>query len=170
MKNLTVLGIDPGSRVLGFGVITKVDSKIICIKHGSLQFDIEKDSNARLVEVYESVKTIIEKYQPDHLAIEKIFFAKNALSALKLGQARGVVLLLAGLFKLPIHEYSPNEVKLNVVGRGHADKEQVSRMVTLLTGVTDFATFDSSDALAIAICHLHAYIYKSRIEKALNSP
>lgn len=148
---------------MGFGVASKAGNKLIHHAHGTLKFNTKVEANERLVEIYHGVKGLIEKHKPDHVAIEKVFFAKNVVSALKLGQARGVAILAIAEAGLPIFEYSPNAIKQSTVGFGHADKEQVARMVTLLLGVKDFDTVDASDALAIAICHLHTHGYKNRI-------
>lgn len=109
----------------------------------------------------------IREFKPEHVAIEKVFFAKNVVSALKLGQARGAAILAVAEAGIPIFEYSPNAIKQATVGFGHADKGQVATMVTRLLGVKDFASTDASDALAIAICHIHTYTYTSRLQKAV---
>ncbi|MEK6578025.1 MAG: crossover junction endodeoxyribonuclease RuvC, partial [Bdellovibrionota bacterium] len=116
----------------------------------------------RLLSIYEDLSSVIKKLQPKVLVVEKIFFAKNAVSALKLGQARGAAVLTGAIHGLEFYEYSPNEVKQVVVGQGHADKEQVARMVRILTGCPGFSTFDASDALALAICHAHSAGISSR--------
>jgi crossover junction endodeoxyribonuclease RuvC len=164
---MKILGIDPGSRLLGFGVVSKSGTKLIAHAHGTLRFNIKVEANERLVEIYQGVKELMQTHKPDHVAIEKVFMAKNAVSALKLGQARGAAILAVTELGIPLFEYSPNAVKQSVVGHGHADKEQVAAMITRLVGIKDFATTDSSDALAIAICHLHTYAYKTRLEQAI---
>ena len=156
------LGIDPGSRILGYGLVSKSGNSLSHHAHGTLKFNTKIDSNERLLEIYTRVKALIAEMNPDHVAIEKVFFAKNVVSALKLGQARGVVMLAVQEAGIPLFEYSPNEVKQATTGFGHADKEQIAKMVTLLLGVKDFSSADSSDALAIAICHLQTYHTKKR--------
>jgi crossover junction endodeoxyribonuclease RuvC len=164
---MKTLGIDPGSRLLGFGVVSKSGNKLSAHAYGTLKFNTKVDANERLVEIYRGVKELVAVHKPAHVAIEKVFFAKNAVSALKLGQARGAAILAVTEAGIPLFEYSPNAVKQATVGFGHADKEQVAAMITRLLGVKDFESTDSSDALAIAICHLHTYIYNARIQVSL---
>ena len=159
---MKILGIDPGSRLMGFGVVSKAGTKLPAHAHGTLRFNTKVEANERLV-----VKELLETYKPDHVAIEKVFFAKNAVSSFKLGQARGVAILAVTERSIPLFEYSPNAVKQAIGGFGHADKEQVAKMVSRLVGVQAFESLDASDALAIAICHLHTYTYTSRIQKAI---
>lgn len=168
-KSIQVLGIDPGSRNLGFGLIQKSGNKLSAVKWGTLRFDTKVEANERLLEIYQKIKILITELSPTHVAIEKVFFAKNVVSALKLGQARGVVILAVSELGIPIFEYSPNEVKSATTGFGHADKEQVAKMIQLLLGVKtkDLESLDSSDALAIAICHLQTYTYNARTQKEL---
>ena len=163
---MKVLGIDPGSRLLGFGVVDKAGSKLSAQAYGTLRFNTKVEANERLLEIYLGVKKLIHEYKPEHVAIEKVFFAKNVVSALKLGQARGVAILAVAEASIPVFEYSPNEIKQATVGFGHADKEQVAKMVTRILGVKEFESTDASDALAIAICHLHTYTYTHRIAQA----
>lgn len=150
---------------MGFGVASKNGNKLVHHAHGTLKFNTKVEANERLVEIYRGVKDLLVEYKPEHVAIEKVFFAKNVVSALKLGQARGVAVLAIAEAGIPLFEYSPNSIKQATVGFGHADKEQVARMVTLMLGVKDFDTIDASDALAIAICHLHTHGYKSRLNE-----
>ncbi len=152
---------------MGFGVVSKTGTKLTAHAHGTLRFNTKVEANERLVEIYQRVKELLELHKPDHVAIEKVFFAKNAVSSFKLGQARGVAILAVTERTIPLFEYSPNAVKQSVVGFGHADKEQVAKMVCRLVGTQEFDSTDSSDALAIAICHLHTYTYTSRIQKAM---
>lgn len=147
--------------------MTKNGNALTTQGYGTLKFNTEVEANERLLEIYQGVRELVQKFKPDHVAIEKVFFAKNVVSALKLGQARGVAILAVTEAGVPVHEYSPNAVKQAVVGFGHADKEQVARMITRMLGVKEFKSFDSSDALAIAICHLHTYSYTNKVRKAL---
>ena len=163
---MKVLGIDPGSRLLGFGIVSKSGTSLRSHGHGTLRFNTKVEANERLLEIYQGVRALIQEYKPTHVAIEKVFFAKNVVSALKLGQARGVAILAITEAGLPVFEYSPNAVKQAIVGFGHADNDQVARMITKLLVVKEFESADSSDALAIAICHLHTYSYTNRIQKA----
>ncbi|MCM0606951.1 MAG: crossover junction endodeoxyribonuclease RuvC [Xanthomonadaceae bacterium] len=145
---MRILGVDPGSRFLGYAVIS--DRNILT--HGTL---IEKNGEMsdRLFAIYTGLKKIIQEFNPEVLAVEKIFFAKNALSALKLGEIRGVILLAGAEAGIPIFEYAPNEIKKSITGHGHADKQTVSHWIKVFTGETEFKTNDASDALAIALCH-----------------
>jgi crossover junction endodeoxyribonuclease RuvC len=155
---MRILGVDPGSRLTGFGCIDLVGNQLVHIAHGTLRLSNTGGKaviplEVRLHLIYEKLSEVIIQHKPKILAVEKVFFAKNAVSALKLGQARGAVILTGMIHGLEIVEYSPSEVKQAVVGHGAADKDQVARMVKLLTGASDFATSDASDGLALAICH-----------------
>lgn len=147
-----VLGIDPGSRKTGFGVIESGRYHPTYVISGVIH--VEKFSGSeRLKNIFESVCQIIDQYQPDVMAIEKVFVYKNPKSALTLGQARGVILCAAAIKNVPIMEYTPTQVKSTIVGKGHASKEQVQFMVTNLLKLTDSPKEDAADALACALCH-----------------
>ncbi len=149
-----VLGIDPGSRVTGFGVVQKEGSRLHHIAHGAIVAHKGAVSfEERLVRIHEGLAEVIALHEPTSVAVEGIFHQKNALSALKLGHARGVALLTCSLAGLAVHEYSPSTVKKAVVGTGRADKRQVLKMVSLLLGIPEPESLDASDALAVAICH-----------------
>ncbi|MGE4232619.1 MAG: crossover junction endodeoxyribonuclease RuvC [Bacteriovoracia bacterium] len=163
-----VLGIDPGSRLLGYGLVEKQDNQLRCLAHGTLKFDTAAQHNDRLLEIHQKVSALLfdlsSSSAPFHGAIEKVFFAKNVQSALKLGAARGIVLLSLQQAQVPIFEYNPTEIKQAIVGHGHASKEDVARMVSRVLSIKEkFATLDASDALAIAICHLHTYFFKQHV-------
>jgi len=158
---MIILGVDPGSRLLGYGCIEKIGNQFRVVTHGTIQLyhkeykniPVDETTPSRLKEIHEKLSEIIRTYRPQAMAVEKVFFAKNAVSALKLGQARGVVLLTGALHDLEIHEYSATEVKGMVTGYGRADKEQVAKTLKLILGQQNFETLDSSDALAIAFAH-----------------
>lgn len=157
---MRILGVDPGSRLTGYGCIDIAGNQLVHVAHGTLKLSNTSGKATiplenRLLSIYQGLTEVIQEFRPDTLSIEKVFFAKNAVSALKLGQARGAVILTAMIHGLQVFEYSPNEVKQTVVGNGHADKIQVAKMVSLLTGRKDFETPDASDGLALAICHAH---------------
>jgi crossover junction endodeoxyribonuclease RuvC len=159
---MRILGIDPGSRLTGYGCIDLVGNRISHVGHGTLKLSSTSGKSTVLLEerlllLYEGLCKVIQEYKPQIMVVEKVFFAKNAVSALKLGQARGAVILTGMIHSLSIVEYSPNEVKQAVVGQGHADKDQVARMVQLLVGKQIFETSDASDGLALAICHAHTF-------------
>jgi crossover junction endodeoxyribonuclease RuvC len=158
---MRILGVDPGSRLLGFGCVDLIGNQLRHVTHGTLRLSNTGGKaviplEERLHLIYEGLGSVILQHKPSVMAIEKVFFAKNAVSALKLGQARGVAIVTARIHGLAIVEYSASEVKQAVAGHGGAQKDQVARMVGLLTGQREFATSDASDALAIAICHAHA--------------
>jgi len=158
---MIILGVDPGSRLLGYGLVEKLGNRLRVIDHGTIQLyhkeykgiPVDETTPSRLKEIYIKLSEVIQAHRPSIMAVEKVFFAKNAVSALKLGQARGVVLLTAAVHDVEIHEYSVTEVKSMITGHGRADKEQVAKMLTLMLGAQDFATADASDALALAVAH-----------------
>ena len=151
---LRILGLDPGLRHTGWGVVDKDGPKVRFIAAGVINPDDTLSLPERLAELHEGLKKIIAKWKPDEVAVEETFVNKNPTSTLKLGQARGVVILTPALFGLRVAEYTPNQIKKMVVGAGHADKNQVDMMVrTLLKTVPEHIPPDASDALAIALCH-----------------
>ena len=155
---MRILGVDPGSRLTGYGCVEKTGRELKHITHGTLFLAqnfgrITPPLEERLLLIYEGLSKIIQEFRPDVLAIEKVFLAKNAVSALKLGHARGAAMLTARIHSLKVFEYSATEIKQAVVGHGRADKEQVAKMVEILTGQKNFQTADASDGLAVAICH-----------------
>lgn len=149
------LGIDPGSQVSGFGVLEKNGSRIRHIHSGFVRLTPSPSLSSRLKHLHQTLKKVIDEFQPSDLAVEKIFFAKNVQSALTLGHVRGVILLTAVEAGLEIFEYSPLEIKKAVTGFGRADKNQVQEMVKILLGIPSIANQDVSDALAAGICHLN---------------
>ncbi|WP_319381708.1 crossover junction endodeoxyribonuclease RuvC [Thiomicrorhabdus sp.] len=147
-----ILGIDPGSRKTGFGIIESGRYHPAYIVSGVIR--VEKYSGAeRLKNIFESVGQLLDQYQPDVLAIEKVFVYKNPKSAITLGQARGVILCAAALKGVPIMEYTPTQIKSTIVGKGHAGKPQVQFMVQNLLSLTSPPQEDAADALACALCH-----------------
>lgn len=163
-----ILGIDPGSRLTGFGVVDLVGNQLRVVEHGTLRLSntggravIPLDQ--RLLLIHQGLSEVIARTKPTILAVERVFFAKNAVSALKLGQARGAVVLSGAIHGLEIVDYSPSEIKAAICGNGQAGKDQIARMVEILLGIRGFATSDASDALAIAITH--AQILATRINR-----
>jgi len=151
---IRILGLDPGLRHTGWGVIDKDGPKIRFISAGVINPDETLTLAERLAELHEGLKKIIQDFKPDESAVEQTFVNKNPTSTLKLGQARGVVILTPALFGVRVAEYTPNQIKKMIVGAGHADKNQVDMMVrTLLKTVPEHIPPDASDALAIALCH-----------------
>ncbi|WP_409419505.1 crossover junction endodeoxyribonuclease RuvC [Marinomonas sp. RS-M-Aa-14] len=147
-----ILAIDPGSRITGFGIIDVINGKTHYVNSGCIKLPDEVLS-VRLKHIFNYISVLLEEYKPDEFAIEEVFLAKNANSALKLGQARGVAIVAASLRELAVHEYAARRVKQSVVGNGNADKSQVQSMVQLLLNLSSKPQADAADALAIALCH-----------------
>lgn len=151
---MIIIGIDPGTRITGYGVVKFSDNSFIKIVSGTINLPINKSIPERLKIIYDELNKIIKKHRPDEFAIETAFYGKNVQSAMKIGYARGVSILCAMNNDLAANEYSPREVKKSVVGKGAASKEQVAFMIkTLLNIRTEKMKADESDALAIALCH-----------------
>jgi len=154
---MKILGIDPGSRITGYGIIVKEGNRLIHVDNGAIFTDAAKDFPLRLQRIYRGLSEIIERYQPEVVAVENIFFAKNVQSALKLGQARGAAIVAGVNAGLPVYEYSALQVKQAVVGHGKSAKVQVQQMLKVLLNLPEVAQEDASDALAVAVCHAHSY-------------
>ncbi len=152
---MRLIGFDPGLRQTGWGVVDSDVNRLSHIANGVVKTEPGAGLASRLAMLHDGLVDIIERFAPAEAAVEETFVNKNPASTLKLGQARGVVLLVPALAGMPVGEYPPNLIKKSVVGSGHAAKEQVQMMVrTLLPGV-DIANADAADALAVAICHAH---------------
>ena len=163
---MRLIGLDPGLRFTGWGVIEVEGNRLRHVAHGVIKVTTEGSLSDRLRDLFEGVAAVVEAQRPLEAAVEETFVNVNPGSTLKLGQARGVVLLAPARAGLPVYEYAANLVKKSVVGAGHADKRQVAMMVgRLLPGVV--ATADAADALAIAICHAHHRATRARVEAAL---
>lgn len=158
---MRILGIDPGSRITGYGIIDKVGNRLLHVDNGAIFTDTSGDFPQRLHRIFAGLTDIIRTYQPEAVAIEQVFLANNAQSALKLGQARGAAIVAGVTGGLPVHEYTALQVKQAVVGHGRAAKEQVQQMVKALLNLPEIAQADASDALAVAICHAHSATMKS---------
>jgi crossover junction endodeoxyribonuclease RuvC len=150
-----ILGLDPGLRNAGWGVIESQGNRLIHVAHGVVPSDSSLSLSSRLQQIYQGLQQIIANFQPDEAAVEETFVNANAASALKLGMARGVVLLAPAVHSMLVGEYSANKVKKSVVGVGHADKSQVAAMVQRLLPAAGTVRADAADALAVAICHVH---------------
>jgi crossover junction endodeoxyribonuclease RuvC len=151
---VTILGIDPGLRITGFGIIRKSGSKLAYVSSGCIKAP-EADLPGRLKTILEGLREVIQTHQPQQVAVEKVFVNVNPQSTLLLGQARGTAICAAVLASLPVAEYTALQVKQAVVGNGHAKKEQVQEMVRRLLGLPGNPGADAADALACAICHAH---------------
>ena len=166
---MIILGVDPGSRVTGYGLIKVEGNHLCCIEYGGVSGTVRGQSNLfpdRLRRIHTELHEVLKRHTPAVMAVEDIFHAVNARSALKLGQTRGVILLAAGQFEIPLAEYTPLEVKKAVVGYGRASKEQIQMMVrTLLNLREEPQPHDAADALAVALCHA----FRGRDLDALNS-
>ncbi len=162
---IRILGIDPGSRVTGYGVIDSDGRRSRHVADGCIR--IEPVALAeRLGTIYRGVLAVVERYQPQTLAVEEVFLSRNPSSALKLGHARGAAICAGVSRALPVAEYSARAVKLAVVGLGAADKAQVQHMVCRLLGLVEAPPEDAADALAVALCHAHTELSRPRLGAA----
>ncbi|WKZ20484.1 MAG: crossover junction endodeoxyribonuclease RuvC [Candidatus Jettenia sp. CY-1] len=153
---MKILGIDPGTRIAGYGLIEKRGPGITVIEYGSIKTDKSHNFPQRLKFIHCKIMDIISKHKPDQIATEEIFYGKNIKSAIKIGEGRGIIFLCAALADIPITEYAATVVKKAVVGNGNAHKGQVQEMVKIILGLSEIPKPDDvSDALAIAICHSH---------------
>jgi crossover junction endodeoxyribonuclease RuvC len=153
---MIILGIDPGSRITGYGIISKQGNRLIHIDNGAIFTQSAKDFPQRLEQIFNGLSEVIAQYQPEAVAVENVFLAKNAQSALKLGQARGAAIVAAVAVGLAVFEYTALQVKQAVVGSGRAEKVQVQQMIKALLNLPEIAQEDASDALAVAVCHAHS--------------
>ncbi len=151
---MRILGIDPGSRLTGYGIIDSSSQGFKYIASGSIQISADYFPD-RLKQIFDGILEIVERHQPEQMAIEQVFMHKNADSALKLGQARGAAICAFQTTSLPVFEYSARQVKQSVVGKGSAEKTQVQHMVKILLNIQGALQIDASDALGICICHAH---------------
>ncbi|MDD7911911.1 MULTISPECIES: crossover junction endodeoxyribonuclease RuvC [Pseudovibrio] len=152
---IRILGIDPGLRRTGWGVIEAQGNRLSFVGSGTLTSDSKASLAERLRQLHDALHDVINRNEPQEAAVENTFVNKDAGATLKLGQARGIALLVPSLHNLEVAEYAPNLVKKTVVGTGHADKEQIRMMVKVLMPKAVFNSDDAADALAIAICHAH---------------
>lgn len=150
-----IIGIDPGLRNTGWGIIAAEGTKLSYLACGSVHSDAQAALAERLLQLHSQLLEVLRAWAPDEAAIEETFVNKDARATLKLGQARGVVLLAPASLAIPVAEYAPNVIKKSVVGAGHAEKDQVQHMVKLLLPKAEIKSADATDALAIAICHAH---------------
>jgi len=153
---MLVLGVDPGSRITGFGLVRFEQNRLKCIDYGHIVSSGTVAFYRRVHTIFEQMTSLMARYRPDQMAIEDVFYAKNVKSSLKLGHARGAVLIAAVHCGVEIFEYSPLEIKKALVGYGRADKEQVRAMVRTILGLQSVPNLDTSDALAAAICHINS--------------
>jgi len=150
---MVILGIDPGTKTTGYGVVEKGERGLLHRAYGDISMKRGQPLSACLKQIYDQLVAIITEYAPDAMALEDIFYGKNVKSLMKLAQARGVVILAASHSDIPLYEYTPLEVKKAIVGYGRAEKTQVQHMVKAILALQETPPPDASDALAIAICH-----------------
>ncbi|HEX9777417.1 MAG TPA: crossover junction endodeoxyribonuclease RuvC [Geopsychrobacteraceae bacterium] len=167
---MRILGIDPGSRATGYGLIEQQGNRLIHLDNGAIFTRSEDELALRLQRIYRELSRLISEFRPDAVAVEQVFMAKNPASALKLGQARGVALLAGINAGLPVAEYSALQVKSAVVGYGRAAKTQVQQMTRTLLKLPEIAQEDAADALAVAICHAHSHHLTDRIDRCARQP
>lgn len=153
---MIVLGIDPGSRIAGWGLVDVQGSKVLHVDNGSLYCNFDGPFAERLAYLFKEVARLITHYRPEVMAVEKVFYHKNAQSLEKLGEARGALIASGAMAGLPVFEYTALQVKKAVTGHGAAAKDQVQQMVRRLLSLRDVAEENASDALAVAICHAHS--------------
>ena len=167
---MRVIGVDPGTRLLGWGVVERVGTRQWHVAHGVIQPSLDGTFADRLVCIDDELAQVIAEQQPDTGAVESIFFSKDAQSAAKLGHARGVVLLRLRRAGLEVHEYAPAQIKRSVVGHGRADKQQVARVVAAALGLEAPPRSDAADALAVALTCLSGLDFALAMARAGNPP
>lgn len=156
MEEKIILGIDPGTTIMGFGIIKIKDKKMSLILMNELNLTKYKDHYLKLKLIFERTLSLIESYNPDEIAIEAPFFGKNIQSMLKLGRAQGVAMAAGLTREIPIQEYSPKKIKMSITGNGNASKEQVAKMLQTLLKIEKLPkNLDSTDGLAAAVCHFY---------------
>jgi crossover junction endodeoxyribonuclease RuvC len=165
--SLTILGVDPGSRITGFGVLRVEGARLYHVNHGVIVMDPEQSFPEKMKELGSAFREVVAKYQPQQVVIEKIFLGRNADSAFKLGHARGVIMYEAGLGGASVFEYATRVVKKGVTGSGGASKEEVAVVLKALLSITQIQRIDASDALAMACHHAFELKKKALIERAI---
>ena len=156
---MKIIGIDPGTRILGYGIVYHRGNLLTPVAYGAINTKSTDPIEQKLHIIYHSLTNVFEKYQPDIVAIEKVFYGKNVQSAIKIGEARGVALLAAANANLPVHEYEPTKIKKAVTGVGNAHKSQIQKMVQTILALSEMPKpADAADALAIAICHCNSLV------------
>ncbi len=165
---MKIVGIDPGTAITGYGIIRQVQGgKLEVIDYGVVRTEPGLPLPQRLIRLYEALTDLLSRHRPDGGAVEKLFYQRNAKTAMSVGQARGVSLLALAQASMPISEYTPLEIKQAVVGYGRAEKSQVQEMVKALLNMPQIPTpDDAADALAVAICHIHSRAFHDRVEES----
>jgi len=152
---IRIIGIDPGLRRTGWGLVESQGNNLRFVGAGTVATDNKADLAVRLLAIHAGLSDILGRYEPDEAAVEQTFVNRDAGATLKLGQARGICMVVPAIAGLPVAEYAPNQVKKTVIGVGHGDKGQIRKMVSVLLPKAEFDSDDAADALAIAICHAH---------------
>ena len=162
---MRVLGIDPGTATTGWSIVhSKNRSENILVACGCIKTKAKTDMEKRLEEIYDNLQQIIKKYNPDVMAIEELFFAKNVKTAIAVGHARGTIMLAAGKKKIPVYEYTPLQVKQAVVGYGRAQKNQIQEMLKLILNSKEIPTQDdTADSIAVALTHIQTKKYRTSL-------
>jgi len=163
---MRVLGVDPGSRITGYGLLEEKNRRISFIEAGLIKPPEKMPFSQKIHRIFQGLVEILDRCTPDAMAVEDLFYAKNARSSLKLGHARGAALIAAGQQDIEVFEYTPLEIKKSVVGYGRAEKEQVRSMVNIMLQLKEQVPLDASDALAAAICHINSSRLRTLQEKA----
>jgi crossover junction endodeoxyribonuclease RuvC len=166
IREKVILGLDPGTNIMGYGVIVVRGSKIELLQFGVIKLGKVDSHELRLKKIFDRVLSLIDEYHPDEVALEAPFFGKNVQSMLKLGRAQGVAMSAALYREIPIVEYAPKKVKQSVTGNGNASKEQVAKMLMTLLAIKEMPKLlDATDALAVAICHHYQHgVVKSKVK------
>jgi crossover junction endodeoxyribonuclease RuvC len=159
-----VVGVDPGTRRLGWGVVSREGSRLSCLAHGVIALDAAKPLATRLEQIDRELAVILERHRPEHGSVESLFFHRDAQAAAKLGHARGVALCGLARAGIPVFEYSPARVKRTLTGRGQAEKHQVALMVRAILGLGAVPSSDAADALAVAVTHLRLISFARAVE------
>src|ERR1700738_325379 len=154
-QTIRILGIDPGLRRTGWGMIACEGNRLIYVACGTVETNEKLSLAERLVTIHDGLTRIVDEFRPDEAAVEATFVNKDAVATLKLGQARGIAMLVPAIAGLRVAEYAPNQVKKTIVGAGHCEKAQIRMMIGVLLPKADPQSHDAADALAIAVCHAH---------------
>jgi crossover junction endodeoxyribonuclease RuvC len=162
----TILGIDPGLKCLGFGIIRAVGNKNSHIAHGVISTQTGQDMGKRLCHIYKELNALLKKYNPDIAVVESLYFARNLKSAIPVAQARGVILLCLAERGVEVMEYTPLQVKQSIVGQGRAQKSQLQEIIRIILGLRQIPRPDhASDALAVALCHTNFQQFKNKLKQ-----
>lgn len=162
---MLILGVDPGIAITGYGLLEQNGNRIKPLKYGVIRTSSDLMAAERLMAIHQKITYLVKEYKPEVMVVEELFFNKNTRTALTVGQARGVIMLVSAEQRIKFAEYTPLQVKMAVVGYGRAEKRQVQEMVRVLLGLKEIPKpDDAADALAIAICHAHSWRYSSQIK------